>query len=79
MSARTVSRVFNTLFDSIREYEYNFIFLGNNKCTTKSTRETYIMSTKKINDEGIRKIASGMKKATDKYGLPTKKKDSKKK
>lgn len=37
------------------------------------------MSTKKINDEGIRKIASGMKKATDKYGLPTKKKDSKKK
>lgn len=37
------------------------------------------MKSKKFNDEGIRKIASGMKKATDKYELPTKKKDSKSK
>ena len=37
------------------------------------------MATKKYNDEGIRKIGSGMKKATDKYGLPTKKKGSKSK
>lgn len=36
------------------------------------------MTTKKYNDEGIRKIGSGMKKATDKYQVVTKKKGSKK-
>ena len=50
---------------------------GENNCT-ELAREFYIMSAKKINDEGIRKVASGMKKATTKYGLPTKKKDGKK-
>lgn len=49
---------------------------GENNCTNNA-REFYIMS-KKVNDEGLRKIASNMKKATNKYGLVTKKKDSKK-
>ena len=31
----------------------------------------------KFNEAGIKKISDGMKKATDKYGLPTKKKGSK--
>lgn len=37
------------------------------------------MKPKPFNNEGIKKIANGMKKATEKYGLPTKKKDNKKK
>lgn len=37
------------------------------------------MATKQFNEEGLRKIAAGMKKATEKYGLPTKKKGDKKK
>jgi len=37
------------------------------------------MKSKTLNEEGIKKIAIGMKKATEKYGLPTKKKTSKKK
>lgn len=37
------------------------------------------MKSKTFNEEGIRKIAVGMKKATEKYGLPTKKKPIKKK
>jgi len=41
--------------------------------------EVVCMKSKSFSDEGIRKIASGMKKATDKYGLPTKKKDVKNK
>lgn len=35
--------------------------------------------SKKYNEEAIKKIAAGMKKATEKYGLPTKKKSDKKK
>lgn len=31
--------------------------------------------SKQFNEEGLKKIAEGMKKATEKYGLPTKKKD----
>ena len=34
--------------------------------------------SKQFNEEGLRKIAEGMKKATEKYGLPTKKKEDKK-
>lgn len=37
------------------------------------------MTSKQFNEEGLRKIAAGMKKATEKYGLPTKKKETKKK
>ena len=37
------------------------------------------MGTKKINDEGMRKIASGMKKSSNKYSLPIGKKSNKKK
>lgn len=33
----------------------------------------------KFTDEEIKKIAKGVKKTTEKYGLPTKKKETKKK
>jgi len=50
---------------------------GDSNCTN-SAREFYVMSTKKVNNEGLRKVASGMKKTTTKYGLVTKSKDTKK-
>lgn len=34
--------------------------------------------SKQFNEAGLKKIAEGMKKATEKYGLPTKKKENKK-
>lgn len=37
------------------------------------------MKSKQFSEEGLKKVAAGMKKATEKYGLPTKKKEDKKK
>lgn len=37
------------------------------------------MKSKEFNEEGIKKIVAGMKKASEKYGIPSKKKSDKKK
>lgn len=37
------------------------------------------MKNIKLNEAGVKKLGEGMKKATEKYGIPTKKKNGKKK
>ena len=46
---------------------------------TRIRKDEPIMKSKALNKEGIKKIASGMEKATQKYGLPKKTKIDKKK
>ena len=65
---------YSTLFTDMR---ISFFIFGKSDCKWL-LMEMHLMA-KKYNEEAIKKIAAGMKKASEKYGIPSKKKSDKKK